>query len=398
MLRRLVLVVGLALAVAAPAGGQDPSDRRRALEEKIEQLRGKIAEANRKEGVLTTEISAATARIRGLQDDVDTASARVVVLERELTVHRNRLATLTQLLRFQTERLGLLRREHAFAQRQLERRLIEIYETDELDTVTLVLSASNVSELIDGIDYVNEINRQDQRIARQFGQAKRAVAAARARTDRTRTGVVEVTRVVEARTNEQRAERDRLVSSQEALRDARTDKRETLASIQADEREFLHEVAGLERSTAALAAQIRAAQSASASVSGTAHGDTSPSASGFIWPVSGPVTSGFGWRWGRMHEGIDIGAGTGTPIVASASGTVIYAGWMGGYGNLVVIDHGGAVATAYAHQSSFASGVGQAVAQGQVIGYVGCTGHCFGSHLHFEVRVNGGAVDPLGYL
>ena len=114
--------------------------------------------------------------------------------------------------------------------------------------------------------------------------------------------------------------------------------------------------------------------------------------------MSGPVTSGFGWRWGRMHEGVDIGAGSGTPIVASASGTVIYAGWMGGYGNLVVIDHGGGIATAYAHQSSIAAGVGQAVAQGQVIGYIGCTGHCFGSHLHFEVRVNGAAVDPLGYL
>jgi murein DD-endopeptidase MepM/ murein hydrolase activator NlpD len=99
-----------------------------------------------------------------------------------------------------------------------------------------------------------------------------------------------------------------------------------------------------------------------------------------------------------MHEGIDIGAGSGSPIVAVAAGTVISAGWMGGYGNLIVIDHGGGVATAYAHQSSFAVGFGQSVGQGQVIGYVGCTGHCFGPHLHFEVRVNGGAVDPLGYL
>jgi murein DD-endopeptidase MepM/ murein hydrolase activator NlpD len=102
-------------------------------------------------------------------------------------------------------------------------------------------------------------------------------------------------------------------------------------------------------------------------------------------------------RWGRMHEGIDIGAGYGTPIAAAASGTVIYAGWMGGYGNLIIIDHGGGIATAYGHQSSFAVGGGQ-VSQGQTIGYVGCTGHCFGPHLHFEVRVNGSPVDPLGYL
>ena len=98
-----------------------------------------------------------------------------------------------------------------------------------------------------------------------------------------------------------------------------------------------------------------------------------------------------------MHEGVDIGAGYGTAIAAAASGTVIYAGYMGGYGNLIVIDHGGGISTAYAHQSSFAVSGGH-VSQGQTIGYVGCTGRCFGPHLHFEVRVNGSAVDPLGYL
>jgi murein DD-endopeptidase MepM/ murein hydrolase activator NlpD len=393
MLRRLVLVLAAALLAIGPAAwAQDGSDRKRSIDEKISRLRDRIAEANRKEGVLTTEISAVTGRIRALEDDVDSATARVDQLEDELVVHKNRLAALTQLLQFQTERLHLLRREHADAQRRLEERLIRLYQTDELSTVEVVLSATNVAELIDGIEYVNEIGRQDRRIARQAARAKHAWADARARTTRTRTGVERVTRVVEERTNEQRAVRDSLVASQEALRDARSDKQETLANVQADQREFLHEVAGLERASAALAEQIRAAQASAAST------DTPPSASGFIWPVSGPVTSGFGWRWGRMHEGIDIGAASGTPIVAAAAGTVIYSGWMGGYGNLVVLDHGGGLATAYAHQSVVAAGVGQFVSQGQVIGYIGCTGHCFGSHLHFEVRVNGAAVDPLGYL
>jgi murein DD-endopeptidase MepM/ murein hydrolase activator NlpD len=393
MLRRLVLVLAVALLLTAPAWGQSSDDRKRAIDEKIARLRDRIADANRKEGVLTTEITAVTSRIRGLQDDVDGASARVAALERELTVYRNRLARLTQVLQFQTERLGLLRRQHAAAQRQLEQRLVQIYERDELSTVEVVLSASNISDLLDGIDYVNEIGRLDRRIARQVAVAKHDVAVARARTKRTRTGVAQATHVVEVRTDEQRAERDRLVTSQEALRDARSDKQHTLSGIQADQREFLHEVAGLQQASAALAAQIRSAQ-ATSSVSS----DTTPSVSGFIWPVSGPVTSGFGWRWGRMHEGVDIGAPSGTPIVAAAAGMVIYAGWMSGYGNLVVIDHGGGIATAYGHQSAIASGFGQSVAQGQVIGYIGCTGHCFGPHLHFEVRINGAAVDPLGYL
>jgi murein DD-endopeptidase MepM/ murein hydrolase activator NlpD len=99
-----------------------------------------------------------------------------------------------------------------------------------------------------------------------------------------------------------------------------------------------------------------------------------------------------------MHEGIDLGAPYGTPIHAAADGVVVYCGWMDGYGNLTVIDHGGGIATAYGHQSSIAVGCNQQVTQGQVIGAVGSTGHSTGPHLHFEVRVNGTPVDPLGYL
>lgn len=116
-----------------------------------------------------------------------------------------------------------------------------------------------------------------------------------------------------------------------------------------------------------------------------------------LWPTNGVLTSPFGWRWGAMHAGIDIGAPSGTPIVAAAAGTVFFAGWNGGYGNLTLIDHGGGRVTAYAHQSRFAVSGGP-VSRGQVIGYVGSTGDSTGPHLHFEVRVNGAAVDPMPFL
>lgn len=122
------------------------------------------------------------------------------------------------------------------------------------------------------------------------------------------------------------------------------------------------------------------------------------SSSGFIWPVLGRLSSPFGPRWGRMHQGQDIADPTGTPIKAPKAGRVIKAGGAGGYGNLTLIDHGGGIVTAYGHQSRFAVKEGDQVAQGQVIGYVGSTGHSTGPHLHFEVRVNGAARNPIPYL
>jgi virulence factor Mce-like protein len=122
------------------------------------------------------------------------------------------------------------------------------------------------------------------------------------------------------------------------------------------------------------------------------------SSTGFKWPLNGAVTSGFGPRWGRMHEGIDIDGDHGDPVGASASGRVVRAGEYSGYGNAVVIDHGEGVATLYGHLSSIGVDVGDPVIQGQFVGRVGCTGHCFGDHLHFEIIANGIPVDPLPYL
>ena len=147
-----------------------------------------------------------------------------------------------------------------------------------------------------------------------------------------------------------------------------------------------------------LAAQAAAASPTSGPVSGTPN-TGGPSASGFVWPVNGAVTSGFGYRWGRMHEGIDIDGYTGQPIVASKAGRVISTGDAGdGYGSKVVVDHGGGFTSLYAHMSRLGTSNGASVSTGQVIGYVGCTGSCTGDHLHFEIRVNGTPQNPLSYL
>jgi len=122
------------------------------------------------------------------------------------------------------------------------------------------------------------------------------------------------------------------------------------------------------------------------------------SAAGLIWPTTGPVTSGYGMRWGAMHQGLDIAPPYGTGVYAANAGLVIFAGGQGGYGNLVLVDHGGGFVTAYAHLSGFAASSGQAVSRGELIGYVGSTGNSTGPHLHFETRVGGAAQNPYNFL
>ena len=131
---------------------------------------------------------------------------------------------------------------------------------------------------------------------------------------------------------------------------------------------------------------------------------TRASTSGFQWPINATVTSEYGYRvhpvYGsrRLHSGMDIGAAGGTPIAASNSGVVIFAGRQGGYGNTIIVDHGGGITTLYAHQSRLGASVGQQVGRGDIIGFVGATGTATGNHLHFEVRVNGTPTNPRNYL
>jgi murein DD-endopeptidase MepM/ murein hydrolase activator NlpD len=154
-------------------------------------------------------------------------------------------------------------------------------------------------------------------------------------------------------------------------------------------------------------ASTAAPAGATAAPAGAADVQTFPTATGsgtLTLPVAGPVTSPFGARTSpttgaqEFHEGIDIGAAQGTPIRAAASGTVTFAGQMSGYGNVVILSHTGGLQTRYAHQSAMSVTAGQTVAAGEVIGVVGATGEATGPHLHFEVRLNGVAVDPAPYL
>lgn len=395
----IALALACALLVAAPAPGQD-ARRKEIIDARIDNLESKIERAREREGVLTAEIAAVTDKIEALEGEVGNAEARLDQLEAVLALQQQRLDRLTELFRLQTGRLQNLRRQHGIATQRLSKRIVEMYTSEPTEPLGVVLEAASFGDMLDQLEFMSDIGRQDERLVAQIRDAKVDMRALRENTRKTRSAQARVTREVEARTLEQRAVRDRLASSQRLLATARRDKQTTLESVREDERAALDHMVELEAQSAALAARIQAAQAGASTPAPAAASSPSrtPSAAGFVWPVSGVVTSSFGWRWGRMHEGLDIAVPSGTPVVAASSGTVIVAGWTGGYGYLVVVDHGNGIATAYAHNTNVTVSPGQAVGQGQLIAYSGSTGNSTGPHVHFEVRSGGAAVDPFGYL
>lgn len=387
MARRLALVLVLGLVLAAPAAGDNSG--------KIASLQSRIVAARAHEAGLSSQIATVTSEIRTLESKVGDVSSKLSVLQRDLALHQRRLDKLNALFTYETNRLVQLRRDYALVERQLDRRLVEIYESNDPSLAEVILASSSFQDALDQIHYLHAIAAQDRQIAQEVGHARDEVRVTRAQTRTVRAGVAAETQVISVRTQQQQSLRNQLLASQGRLSSTRGQKQHELAATRETEQEYLAEANSLQAADAAVRARLAAAQSSAPSTGPT---DSTPSSSGLIWPVSGPVTSPFGYRWGRLHAGIDIGVGYGTPIHAAASGAVALAGWEGGYGNYTCIDHGGGLATCYAHQSSIAVSVGQHVTQGAVIGYVGDTGHSFGAHLHFEVRINGNPVDPLGYL
>jgi murein DD-endopeptidase MepM/ murein hydrolase activator NlpD len=386
-------VLALCLLLVGTAAGDPGTDKYR-IDGRIDTLRGRAVEADRRAGVLTEELSAVAGQVRELEAGVRAQQTRLAVLEGQLAGARARLTRLDRTIADQTERLERLRGEYRAALRRLEARVRELYMTDGPDTLGFVLGTASFTDLIDNLDLLGRIGRQDERIAARVKASRDGVADARRRTKVARVEAAHVEAAVASATAEQQGVVSRLVASRDALVAARRDKSATLASIREDRESTLAEIDALEAQSAALAERIRQAQQQSSTPTIVV-----PGGSGVLgWPVSGPVTSGFGLRWGRMHEGIDIAVGVGTAVRAAAAGTVIYAGWMSGYGNLVVVDHGNGLSTAYAHNTSLVVGVGQSVSAGQLVSYSGNTGNSTGPHVHFEVRVNGSAVDPLGYL
>src|SRR5436190_9492087 len=364
------------------------------LQQRIGATQNRIDAKKRHEGVLTSQITGFNLHIRSLQGEINGLQQRKDTVQGQLNTKQAELDSIRNRLQIAQDRLTRLRARLVVAQPVLAARLVALYKDDEPDMVTVVLESSGFSDLLDRADFLSRISAEDHRIITTVRDLKAQVTTQVHNLTGLERQAAAAANAIRVKRDEIAAAKGAIVSRQSDLVVARNQRSGALSQI----RSARHDLEGQLQGLQAKQQKLLAAQS------GISVGPAGPIRRGsgrFIWPINGPISSGFGMRWGRLHAGIDIVAGTGTPIRAAASGTVAFTepeAASGGYGNYTCINHGGGISTCYAHQSRFLTSSGAHVSQGQVIGLVGNTGHSFGSHLHFEVRVNGAPTDPLGWL
>ncbi len=388
ILAALLLAV-LGLIAVPPDASRSASFQ--AIQSNIQEKQSAIDTARAKEGVLTSDISALSKRIRSLTREIGALRRREARVQNTLDARRAQLARVQARYQIEHERFMALRRKLHRVQGVLAARLVEIYKADQPDMMSVILDSDGFSDLLVRADYMKLIGEQDSVIVEKVRMLKKKSAQKRLLLVVLKSKAEEAVRVIEIKQRELEQARAAIQSNESELGAARRYKYGKLGDVKEDRHELEGDLRALQAASAQVTNQLQGAGP-------TPAGPIRQGGGGYVWPVNGPVVSPFGQRWGRLHAGVDIASPAGTPIRAAASGSVAIAGWMGGYGQYTCIQHGGGVATCYAHQSSIGVSTGQSVKQGQVIGSVGCTGHCFGDHLHFEVRIGGSPVDPMGYL
>jgi murein DD-endopeptidase MepM/ murein hydrolase activator NlpD len=388
----ITLALGAYLALPLPGLS-------RPLSERIDDTRSAIDRHRAREGVLSTSIQRFNTRIESLQGEINDVRRREERLQGELDEKRAELTRVRNRLEIVRDELIELRGQLVTATEALAARLVQMYKADEPDALTVVLESEGFGDLLERTEFLERVADQDRRILDRVRELKTITERKERELARLEDQVEEVANAIQARRDEVAQSRQRLETRQNALASTRDGRSAALDRIRNSRARLEGDLAHFEREQSRVLGALQNAPSDG----GGAGGQLAPApirrGSGqLIWPVSGPVVSGFGMRWGRLHAGIDIAVPAGTPIRAAASGRVALLGVVGGYGNYTCVAHGGSLSTCYAHQSRYATSGGASVRQGQVIGFVGCTGHCFGDHLHFEVRVGGSPVDPMGYL
>jgi murein DD-endopeptidase MepM/ murein hydrolase activator NlpD len=368
------------------------------LQSKIDRTREKIGKKKGTEKVLTSDIAQYTAKIRRLQGRIGKLQVRQQTLQADLDDKKAELVRTQAELRSERARLVRLRARLKQTQKMLAVRLVEMYKADRPDVLTVVLNSDGFADLLSRGEFIKRIADADREIVLTVKRAKEDATATEKRLDKLERKQQKIAAAILARRNEVAAVKGDLIDTRVGYENTQDGKERALSKARVDRHELEEHLEGLEKEQEKVRAKLAQAQGAPGA------GPIKRGSGNLVWPVNGPISSGFGGRaspggiGSTNHQGVDIPVPVGTPVRAADGGRVAIAGPMGGYGNYLCIQHNGSLSTCYAHLSSIGVGVGKNVSQGQVVAQSGNTGNSTGPHLHFEVRINGGAVNPMGYL
>lgn len=348
------------------------------LEAELSDVQSQMNEAQHRKELAEEQIGSVSELLRQIQSELDVALNELHAIE----VQQSQVNAQIQ----QTEvELTAAQKRLDERERILNKRLRDVYMHGKLNYLEVILGAKNFTDFANRLEFLKRIVSADLNLITEIRAERELILQKKQQLEVQRQQLAKLQAEAEAKkTVVENKKQDQLI---------------VLARLQDEKALAEASYAELQATSQDIEARIRARQQQGASAGQVVHGSGV-----FVWPTSGPITSPFGYRihpiFGTQiyHSGIDIGVDTGTPIVAADSGVVIEADWLGGYGYAVVIDHGNGLSTLYGHNSELAVSPGQSVQQGQVIAYAGSTGYSTGPHCHFEVRVNGSPVDPMGYL
>lgn len=367
------------------------------LDDQVQDLQGQIDSSRLEQENWQQVIEDVSAKLKQIQADLDAANARLQ------SIQTKQAEINAQIAQTQNE---IVKMEAYLKTRQdvLNRRVRAIYMHGQLNYLEVILGANSFSDFANRVELLKRVIRSDYNLILEIQKQKAAIEAKKAQLEEDKRQLD----ALAAEAEKTRQEIAKKKAEQQKVLDAAKSNKAAAAQMEQDLNAQLASVRDLiqQRLAAAEAARQAAQQQAASDDEGGGGSDDNyvQGTGAMGWPCSGPITSPFGYRTHPIfgttifHAGIDIGVDYGTPIHAADSGVVVYSGWISGYGNAVIIDHGGGISTLYGHNQSLAVSEGQSVSKGSVIAYAGSTGNSTGPHCHFEVDVNGSPVNPMGYL
>jgi murein DD-endopeptidase MepM/ murein hydrolase activator NlpD len=396
------LLFALLSVAAYPAVVAATPDSAAAHHAAAEAAKAKAAQQQKISEQLKSQTDALDKKVDSLQAEADELDPQIAAASKRVYALRGQVARMRSHIASMNAGLAQTEAEYLRQQTLLGDRVTASYRQDDWYFLDLLLDSKNLRDLVARTELLGRVLQANVDVAEQLDSTRHSLEAQRAELDHSLASITA-----------KRQEASAVETDLKRLRDARQGKVDEQSTVLSEKSQLLAESV---KSTKQLLAIARAEEAESARIEaelGRAQSGSGKYHGAMAWPVPGfeRITSPFGMRMHpilkvkRMHTGIDIGKNPGQPIagaaiVAAGKGTVISAGSRSGYGNTVMIDHGNGVVTLYAHQPSggIKVSVGEHVKKGQRIGTVGMSGYATGPHLHFEVRVNGSPVNPLGYL